>query len=47
MNRFWYGAAAVTTAVAAVVSYMPMTALASTSLEQRKKALVSANVIDN
>ena len=42
MNRFWYGAAAVTTAVAAVVSYMPMTALASTSLEQRKKALVSA-----
>ena len=47
MNRFWYGAAAVTTAVAAVVSYMPMTAVASTSLEQRKKALVSANVIDN
>lgn len=48
MNRRFMGnAIAAMTGVVAVVSCMPMSAWASTTLEQRKKALVSAGVVEN
>ena len=48
MNRYLMrGAIAAMTGVVTVVAGMPMCALASTTLEQRKKALVSAGIIEN
>ena len=46
-NRFTYGALAAVTGIVSVVSYTPMTAFASTTLTQRKNALVSAKIIEN
>lgn len=48
MNRYLMrGAIAAMTGVVTVVAGMPMCVLASTTLEQRKKALVSAGIIEN
>lgn len=46
-RRFTSGTLAAMTTFTAVMACMPMTALASTTLEQRKKALVSANIMTN
>lgn len=42
-----YGALAAATGIVSVVSYTPFTTLASTTLTQRKNALVSAKIIEN
>ena len=46
-RRFMYGALAAVTGIASVVSYTPFTTFASTTLTQRKNALVSAKIIEN
>lgn len=42
-----YGALAAVTGMMSIVSYTPLTAFASTSLTQRKNALISARIVEN
>ncbi|MBP3241467.1 MAG: S-layer homology domain-containing protein [Oribacterium sp.] len=46
-RRFMYGTLAAVTGIVSIVSYTPLTAFASTSLTQRKNALISAKIIEN
>ncbi|SFG61815.1 S-layer homology domain-containing protein [Oribacterium sp. WCC10] len=46
-KRFIYGSLAAVTGIVSIVSYTPLTAFASTTLTQRKNALISAKIIEN
>jgi len=46
-RRFMYGGLAAVTGIVSIVSYTPLTAFASTTLTQRKNALISAKIIEN
>ncbi|OON86509.1 hypothetical protein BXO88_07025 [Oribacterium sp. C9] len=46
-RRFMYGTLAAVTGIVSIVSYTPLTAFASTTLNQRKNALISAKIIEN